>query len=118
MTRYPRAFQYRRVPAAPPRMTPTRQVFEFDPHDYRFGDIPEWTKFLQYLGANKAGQVGYSQTLLIQAVALGEKKGFKVSAVFSPERAVTITVTQPAPRLSAKLAATFPWKLRKHLKKP
>ena len=122
MTRYPRAFQYRRVPAAPPRMIPIRQVFEFNLQDcmYRSEPPQAWEDFCRRVGNTVVKPFRMeSFTAFHREVAKGGLiRGKHVRVDHSPFDDITITVTQPTPRISAKLAATFPWKLRKHLKQP
>ena len=122
MTHYPRAFQYRHVPAAPPRMAPTKQVFEFNVRDARYGPIPEWQAFLRTLGILTTDSTRFEQRMLGQAAEIGKSAGAEVrytTASYNDmdDYILTITVTHPKPRISTKLAATFPWKMRKHLKK-
>lgn len=121
MTRYPRAFQYRRVPASPPRMTAVRQVFEFNLQDcmYRMYPPQGWGDFCRYLGLKYDGRFNMTIfTSIKKAAKAGPIRGKQVHIDHSLLDDITITVTQPKPRISAKLAATFPWKLRKHLKQP
>ena len=122
MTRYPRAFQYRRVPAAPPRMTAVRQVFEFNLQDcmHRCEPPQAWDDFCRCLGLRfvKPFRMEIFSAYRREAAKGGLICGKHVRVDHSPFDDITITVTQPTPRISAKLAATFPWKLRKHLKQP
>lgn len=107
--KYPRPFRYRHVPAIPPRMgTQPPPVFEFNEHDCAYTTPQGWTDFLKYSGANIHVKFHQRQIESIR------RFGCRVERTWDGD----VTITAPAsvkPRISAKLLATFPWKLRKYL---
>jgi hypothetical protein len=102
-------------------MTAVRQVFEFNLQDCMFAPYPprDWDDFCRCIGVDAVGRFAMQPFAMIrEAAKKGPIRGKQVRVDHSPFDDVTIIVTQPSPRISAKLAATFPWKLRKHLKQP
>ncbi len=132
MTKYPRAFNFRRVPAAPPRMVSrpvATHVFSFEYDDREINGSPKpWQDFLRCLGIPEERVLRIPVSTLFARwkdwADLVERKGMKLtwSHTQVPDAfqfsVVTLKIegeTSRAPRVSPKLAATFPWKMRKYL---
>jgi hypothetical protein len=128
MTRYPRAFKFRRVPAIPPKTISRPAVvhtFQFTLDVRRFATPAPWHAFLDFLDiARKDIPVSALHTHSNEIKQCAEKKGFKFSwqkvthSYLLDDEEVTITLEEKdlkQPRISSKLAATFTWKLRKYL---
>jgi hypothetical protein len=117
MIRLPLQHHRHRLPAIPPRIAPQTQTFSFDVHEARMGWIPnEWKTFLMYIGANS--KLPFDEMCLRDAARFAkEMRGMDVRWVSGDfGNQIIITTSSPKPRISAKLLATFPWKLRKLLK--
>lgn len=133
MTRYPRAFKFRRVPAIPPKVVAlpaATHTFVFDYDDRSMEPPKPWQDFLRCLRVPEECVLRIPVPTLFprwkdwEQIASG--KGMKMTwrneqppNVFAFS-VVTITLTEQKPKpkhpsISPKLAATFPWKLRKYL---
>lgn len=118
-----------RVPAIPPSTRAVKLQWQFEMPDWEQhkpweqDQPPEWRSFLSSAGIY----------LQLPVKALHDGRWADIKQVFlnqganlqcdiqwpagAKKRHVTLTVTRPA-RLSPKLLATFPWKLRKHQPQP
>lgn len=132
MTKYPRAFKFRRVPAIPPRviqLPAATHVFSFNYDDRGIYETPKpWQDFLRCLGVKEERVLRTPASALFHFLKdwklFAEKRGMKmtVSSLQTPSSfdfpVATITLTEEKPKqpkVSPKLAATFPWKMRKYL---
>lgn len=132
MTRYPRAFKFRRVPAIPPRVVAlpaATHVFAFEDDGQRFGEPPKpWQDFLRCLGVPEERALRTPASALssfsTQFKKHADSKGMKMAwsstqtpcSLEFPTVTITLTEQKPKqPKVSPKLAATFPWKMRKYL---
>jgi hypothetical protein len=127
MTRYPRAFNFRRVPASPPRVVAlpaATHVFQFTLDRRGFSVPAPWRDFLTFLGvARKDAPVSCLDSHSERIKRIAKDKGFMLEwskrvPTWGDDEEVTITLTEEKPkqpRVSPKLAATFPWKMRKYL---
>lgn len=132
MTRYPRAFQFRRVPAIPPRVVAlpaATHIFSFDYDDREIHGTPKpWQDFLRCLGVLEERVLRTPVSVLFprweNLERIANSKGMKMTwrseqpPDISKFSVVTITLTEEKPKrpkVSPKLAATFPWKMRKYL---
>jgi len=127
MTKYPRAFKFRRVPAIPPRVVAlpaATHVFQFTLDRREFSTPRPWQDFLDFLGvARKDAPVSCLETRSDALKQIAEKKGLKLGWLrmipnWGDDEEITITLTEEKPKqpkVSPKLAATFPWKMRKYL---
>lgn len=127
MNAYPRAFRFRRVPAAPPRMTPVKHTFHFNQHDLavcRGGE--DWVKMWNLMDNPSVAQTTDNPSVLMRIFESSVKQtprhqlfGYYIDLCHENQgEDLKVTMTRKSPRISAKLATTFPWKLRKYLKKP
>lgn len=121
MIRSPLQHHRSRVPAIPPKTGPQTFRFAFDRFDvadvsYSFGSQnPALEAFLQAAGLNRHLRLidvfGTSRECQMLHETL-RQVDIQILMKESPAGEITLTVTRPA-RLSPKLLATFPWKLRR-----
>lgn len=119
MIRSPLQHHRSRVPAIPPKLSPLTLAFTIDERAAQFGfmnGIQPWSDFMQCVGLNT--KCAFTLENVNAATSKARERGFSIRIDrFSDmgDQTLTLTVTRPA-RISPKLLATFPWKLRKHLK--
>lgn len=111
-----------RVPAIPPRVSPLTLTWSFE--NAERGDCPpvEWKSFLSHCNLDPNiptsvitnGSATLIRIMMEQGCKLTIKSDWPPGAYF-PQ--IKLTVTRPA-RISPKLLATFPWKLRKQQLQP
>lgn len=104
-----------RVPAIPPSVNDRTFRFTLNERETMLfggnhGGQP-WSDFMRLLGLNP--ECPYTTSYLNAAAAKGREKGFKICIDrLASNETLRITVTGRA-RISPKLLATFPWKLRR-----
>lgn len=110
-----------RVPAIPPKVGPVTQPFTFDRYSpFAFAaEDSQWQSFLITCGLNR--RLTWSQWVDLNSNSKGAlrdvltQNGIQLHTKHSPSGQSIFTVTRPA-RISPKLLATFPWKLRRLIK--
>jgi hypothetical protein len=107
-----------RVPAIPPRVKTVTLQWSFDMPDDPETQPAEWRAFLDVHRFDFVQPVGTFQNghwTCLKEVLRAEGAELKSEITWPPgsrARHVTLTVIR-APRISPKLRATFPWKLRR-----